>query len=262
MKKISIPIVLLLLLMGCSKEDDTAKKDAIATLRLQFQHVAKDTSGQRVNLVLDEMKYLNADADTFSVSTFKYYISNVKLFDAQGDSVVIPNSYYLIEQSSNKPSATPMKEIAGIPAVTYSKIQFSIGVDATHNNPDSSQYYVGELNGSGADGMPWVWAKGYKFLRLDGATKTDEGRSLGLVFHIGENENFQTIAFTNNITLQEGKTTMAHCMVLVHKLFTGTSDIDFDVNNDVQVKPANVASQVANNYETGMFMLHHHEILE
>ena len=156
-----------------------------------------------------------------------------------------------------------MKEIEGIPAAVYTKIKFSIGVDSLPNTNDSTKYQVGDLDITGSNGMPWVWAKGYKFIRLDGLTNTDDGlTNQGLTIHIGENVNFKTKEFTQSIAFEEGKTTMVHFMVMVHKLFSGTTEIDFDVNRDVQVNPADVASEIADNYEQGMFMLHHAEVLD
>ncbi|MEY3411714.1 MAG: hypothetical protein RIQ70_400, partial [Bacteroidota bacterium] len=62
--------------MSCKKDPATAIVPAVTqgSLKLVFDNVVGTS-----DLKLNADKYLNAHGDTFSVSLFKYYISNVRL---------------------------------------------------------------------------------------------------------------------------------------------------------------------------------------
>src|SRR5688572_2854964 len=83
------------------------------------------------DFVVNKM-YLNANNDSVSLNTFKYFISNITLIRENGSSYTEPNSYHLVTVGN-----TAEKEqfiIKNIPAGKYNKIRFNVGIDAANNN--------------------------------------------------------------------------------------------------------------------------------
>ena len=77
-----------------------------------------------LNLGLDTVNYVLDNGDKIKVSIFKYYISNIKLTDSDGNVFVEPESYYLIDESN------PLSQkitINGVPFKNYTSISFMIG---------------------------------------------------------------------------------------------------------------------------------------
>lgn len=107
--------------------------------------------------------YYNAADDTFSVSKFNYYISNVKLRTAQGKEFAEPESYHLIRHVEGETTFT----ITNIPQGEYNYVEFMIGVDSLRN---VSGAQTGALDP--ANNMFWDWNTGYIFYKLEGFYRT------------------------------------------------------------------------------------------
>jgi hypothetical protein len=106
--------------------------------------------------------YTNAAADTFTVTKFNYYISNVKLKRSDGQVFAENESYHLMKHVEGENSFT----ITGVPPGEYSYLEFLIGVDSLRN---VSGVQSGALDV--ANGMFWDWNTGYIFFKLEGNYK-------------------------------------------------------------------------------------------
>lgn len=111
------------LLTSCNDDDEETTPSADVTV--QFRNLV---AGQNITL---GQTYTSPSGDTYTVEDFKYYISNVKLLNANGDVVYTePESYHLINETAGNTAFT----LAGVPAGSYSKIAFSMGVDEARNH--------------------------------------------------------------------------------------------------------------------------------
>lgn len=225
------------LLTSCDDDDDTV---AQADVIVEFNNTV---NGQEIVL---GKTYTSPAADTYAVEDFKYFISNVKLMDANGTTVFTElNSYHLINQTAGKTSF----ELKNVPAGSYSQITFSLGVDEAHNHSTDQE---GDLDPS--SDMVWDWDTGYKFMLLEG-TYTGNTKSGGLIFHIGEDANYTTFNMPLQVPL-DIRTKPDYTLRIttdLNALFQNPHTVDFDELNTA-MGGAN-ARKIADNYSKGFFSL-------
>ncbi len=225
MKVFGIFLVLSFGLLSCHSAKDTPS----ASITLRFIHTVNG-----IPLELDTRKYVNENGDTFDVAQFDYYLSNLRFF-SDGRSFRVPNSYHLIRVRSS--GHIVELTINGVPALSYDRIEFGIGVDSIANGKTDK---VGDLDPNNA--MAWNWLTGYKFVRLEGKHYRRDGTIGGLVFHIGKNENYKTVSLAKPFSSQ----VPLEISVDVSEMFKSPHLIDFSLINEAMFGPE--ASLVAENY--------------
>jgi hypothetical protein len=127
-------------------------------------------------LKLDSVSYKNELNQSFTVTNFKYYISNIHLKKADGKEFISTN-YFLINEDDKKSKQLLLNKI---PDGEYTSISFTIGVDSLHN---CSGAQSGALDP--ANGMFWAWNTGYIFLKLEGKAPLSNSPGHIFEYHIG-----------------------------------------------------------------------------
>lgn len=207
MKNTVILIVLLsaTFFSACKKASDDPAPVQTGSATIEFDNqFEKDPLDPTVYipLVLNTKTYTNAANESYTISKFRYYISNIKLKKADGSVYAVPESYYLIDAG-----ATPDSEIElnNIPLGNYTGMSYVIGVDSARN---VSGAQTGALDTS--HGMYWDWNQGYIFMMFEGTSPQSTAAANILQYHVGGFRNstntnaLQTInhSFTNtNYTL-------------------------------------------------------------
>jgi hypothetical protein len=127
-----------------------------------------------------------------------------------------------------------------VPIGSYNEINFAVGVDKNRN---TSIVQVGDLDPN--NNMAWDWNTGYRFVVLEGRTKDN----LGLVFHIGTDENYQTytIKLSKNIEITAGATANIRLTTNAAELFKTPHTINFSAINDVM--RGDDAKKISQNYK-------------
>jgi len=180
MKK-GIILICSLLLFACKKDPKPIKDNGQANndpfavkgnVYFNFTNMA----GSQV-LVLNAMEYINLNSDTFNVSLFKYYISNIRLFREDGYIFTEPESYRLMDHADS--TATCKFTMPNVPVGNYIGMEFIIGVDSLRNTQGSQS---GPLDP--ANDMFWSWAQGYIFTKMEGMWKNGSPPS-SFSHHIG-----------------------------------------------------------------------------
>ena len=259
MKSISKYLFLLLTLStftftSCKKDkdDDTNQPDPApntASMRLELEHVFGDA-----NFALNT-PYVSASGDTLNFNLFRYYISNLVLVKTDGSEYVVPESYYLVDQSV---PTSRLITISDVPVADYKGFRFMLGVDSTRN---VSGNQVGALDP--ANNMFWSWNTGYIFLKAEGTSPQSSGMGGSFAYHLGgfrtsnNTKANQTIAHTFNGELMSVKPNaipQLHVKVDVSKLFTGVS---VDANPMVHM-PGAMAASMMENFATGVEYEHLH----
>jgi len=128
-------------------------------------------------LVLDSSTYKNALGQPFTVSMFKYYISNIHLKNSNGNDYVCNNGYFLVDEEDTNSKQIVLNDV---PNANYSSISFILGVDSIHNCNGAQ---AGALDP--ANGMFWAWNTGYIFLKFEGNSPASHSNGNTLAFHIG-----------------------------------------------------------------------------
>ncbi|MBD2715406.1 hypothetical protein KBK19_10195 [Microvirga sp. STR05] len=230
-------------LTSCNEDEDVQQ----GSVSLEFENMAG-----AVPVQLGSTTYKTTAGDTFSVSTLRYYISNIKLKKADGNEYVQPESYYLLDEAL---PATKTFTIPNVPSGDYTGLTFTIGVDSARN-------VAGAQTGALAPSdMFWNWNSGYIYTKLEGRYSPSKTNG-PLVFHIGgfksPNNTIRTVspAMTNKvIQIREGRTPQVHLKADILKMFTGVSTIRFATVNNVMGGPNAVL--VAKNQAAGMFTVDH-----
>ncbi|MEH0158465.1 MbnP family protein [Limibacter armeniacum] len=194
----------LLLLLGCDKENEATKN---VQLSIQLELLMDGAP-----LVLEEQHYTNALGETFEVSDFRFYLTNISLQGESSDAAFSESeSYHLIAHDgmSNEASFT----VSGIPSKQYDTITFAVGVDPDRNYSIDN---TGDLDPNNA--MAWNWNTGYKFVLLEGKYYPDGGEARGLAYHIGGDDNYRVVTLPAAMDLSKGDGTLK-LKVNVDKIF-------------------------------------------
>ncbi|MEO8117639.1 MAG: MbnP family protein [Bacteroidota bacterium] len=193
----------------------------------------------KIPLQLNEM-YTNDFEEKFTVSSFRYYISNITLVDEKNNSTnYFKDQYFLIDQSDNSSQnivlLTSLKEIT--------QISFMIGIDSMKN---VQGVQTGILDP--AKGMFWVWNTGYVMAKLEGNSNVVNTPRHAFSLHIGGFKTGQNTAriihlsFSKNMGIIKINTDINHWFKSIH-------DLPLKENFFCH-EPGILAMKYADNYET------------
>ena len=202
--------------------------------------------------LLYNQNYLSESGQVFSVSKFKYYISNIKLTKDDG-TVYAPESYYLIDQDV---PASKKITLENVPAGTYKGVSFTIGIDSARNCSGAQTGALDPLYG-----MFWDWNTGYIFFKLEGHSDAAPGTGDNLIFHTGgyklPHNCIRTVSPSlggQTFTVKSGHTPNVHYKTDILEVFKSPTVIDFTSTYSVQGGPQ--AEIISDNY-TDMITLDH-----
>lgn len=262
--KTSIKFLSILALAGtiltssCKKDPDEEPTPSPSTpaattgsLGLHFENMVGDSA-----LILNTKLYTNANGDTFNITKFNYYISNIKLLKSGVVKYTESESYHLIQQND---TTTFDVELTGVPFDNYDGIEFMIGVDSTRN---VSGAQTGALDP--ANGMFWSWSSGYIMLKMEGTSPQSGAVGGGLLFHVGgfsgANSALKTVSPTFNsatANVSSSVTPEIHFKVDVAELFTTPNNINFSTTHTIHM-PGAAAKMIADNYADMISVEHIH----
>lgn len=240
----------LALILSACKDDADITTPAAGTLDIELDNVVGTAP-----LVLNTGTYFTPSGQQFTVSTFNYYVSNVKLKKADGTEYVEPESYHLIKETD---AASKAFTLSNIPAGDYTSLSFMLGVDSTRN---VSGAQAGALDP--ANGMFWAWNSGYIYTKLEGSSP-QAGGNKQLVFHIGgfkrPHNTIRTVSPSLNgaiLQVRKDRNPTVHLTADVLKMFTGPNVINFTTLSNTMGGSSSVL--VADNQAAGMFRVEHIE---
>ncbi|MDO7875475.1 hypothetical protein Q5H93_12095 [Hymenobacter sp. ASUV-10] len=221
------------LLGGCAdkKADPTPPPAPVGSLHIDVENVVGPDP-----LVLDTRTYTSPAGEPFTVSTFRYYLSNFKLTRADGSQYAVPESYFLVrELRPTDPWTDTGKHIVldSIPAGDYTGVSFLIGVDEARNTAGAQTGALAQSNH-----MFWDWRQGYIFLQMEGHSPASGDPVAHLLsYHIGDFANPNNLREVApplpggaTIRLAAGGRSALKMRADLLRLFTGgTPDTDFPV---------------------------------
>jgi hypothetical protein len=253
-------IALSLVFTSCNKSTTSdPQPEKKGNLVLKFDNVVGNS-----NLVFNT-NYTNAAGNTFNINMLRYFISNIKLTNSNGQVFVIPQdkSYFLVDESI----ATSQKiTLTDIPEGDYSQVSFTIGVDSLRSTKPVEQR-TGALDVSGqAAGMYWSWNSGYIVVKIEGTSPQSTATNNTIKYHIGGFGGYSSVAMNNikTTTLSFGNDKAsvrenrnapeAHILVDILKVFNGTTNFNFATQHTVM--SGNNSKLAADNY-VSMFSYDH-----
>lgn len=204
------------------------KTDTLAKCVLKFNAQAADQNLKFGN----DIWYKNVQGDSFTVSKFNYFISNIKLYTDSVNYKKISDVYLLVKHHISKQQFTVNTAIQG----TFSAMEFLIGVDSLRN---ISGAQIGDLD-PGND-MFWDWTTGYIFYKLEGMYKnqtTYPAREYAI--HIGGFQGRYSclqrvrLSFSKPLVLKHGYKSQITLQTQLDEVFKTPYSIGFDdYYNDV-----------------------------
>jgi hypothetical protein len=239
--------IIVFLISACGGNDDTINPNDKGTLTLHFDNIMGDA-----DLKLGTGTYVNSSNESFTVSTLKYFVSNIKLKTTDNKIVEVPNNYFLVDESKEESQDVKLENI---PAGNYNGVSFIIGVDSLKSTADVSQR-TGVLDPE--SDMYWSFNSGYIFLKLEG-TSSSAPDDHTFAYHIGgyggsnqESKTFNNIK-TINISTGADKAMVRkniapeiHMYVDVLKIFGTETKISIAENPSILFTEYSV--NVANNF--------------
>lgn len=250
----SYALALAALSLTSCKKDDVAT--STGTVALEFENTVGADA-----MVLGTGNYKNALNQDFTISTFKYYLSNLKLNKADGSSYAVPDSYYLIDQSK---SDSQHIDLSGVPVDDYVSMTLTLGVDSTRTKAGN---FTGVLSSN--NGMYWDM-NGPEFinLKLEGyspqAPRANGAATGGLIFHIAGYKHASTntirtitVPFPTGVKLlvRADHSPEIHTQVDAAKLFGNPNPVSFATTYNIM--GGTPAARIADNIAAGMFSVEH-----
>lgn len=175
-------------------------------------------------LQLDSITYKNNIGQPYTITKFKYYLSNI-ILKSKDKKKSISHDVFLIDEEN-----TSSKEIilSKIKKGVYDSISFIIGVDSLRNCSGAQSGALDPINT-----MFWTWNTGYIFLKLEGKSTMSSAPGKIFEYHIGgykeptnaiEKVHF-ALPFPLDFTKVNEQTIKVN--VNVAELFRAPMDIDF-----------------------------------
>jgi hypothetical protein len=204
-------------------------------LTLEFNHLV----GNKM-LVLFDTTYHNSLNEPFVVNKFKYYVSNIVVYN-KGKKVE-NNGYYLINTENSNSQTIQLKTATK----NIDSIAFTIGIDSAKNAEGIQTGALDPMNG-----MYWTWNSGYIFAKLEGQSDSSKAASNYFNYHIGGYKHFENAIQTIHLKVVKSQEIIHKIMIDVDvlKWFNGKHSIAINkIANCVQ--PGDLAKQIAENYAT------------
>jgi hypothetical protein len=165
---LSIGMATLLVVMSFHVKRNT---ESFGTLNIDIKHVV----GNQV-LKFDSVTYQNELGQNFTVTKFKYYISNIKLVAADNKVYLNPEVFFINEEDPLSKKIV----LGNVPPGSYKSLQFIIGVDSARNCAGVQPGALDPVNA-----MYWAWNTGYVFLKLEGKSEKSVSPGNYFEYHIG-----------------------------------------------------------------------------
>ena len=206
-------------------------------LQLLFQHVVGNKP-----LQLFEQTYHNSFGEPFTVYRFRYYVSNIVLYNGSLKQA-IPNAYFLIDEDDSLSKRITLNH--KLDKVTA--IEFMLGVDSIRN---ISGVQTGDLDP--AKGMFWTWNSGYIFAKLEGVSDSCHTPGNAFALEPGGFRNGENALRTVRLSIPDDRNSVT-IVADVLKWFQSVHSLQL-ADNPTCHRPGKLAMQLADNYAT-MFSL-------
>jgi hypothetical protein len=238
--RILVVLAIISLSVSCKKDEvDTPDENKSGMLSLEFDNIIGDET-----LRFDSQDYTNAAGEKFSITTLKYFVSNIKLKKADGSEYVVPqaDSYFMVD---GRDEDTRFAKVI-VPEGNYTSVSFVLGVDSLQNySPIENR--TGVLNLTTSSDMYWSWNSGYIFFKLEGISPAiNDSTGINIFrYHIGGfKDAMQNIREVNvnlnngeSAQVREGLRSNIHMLVDIKKVFDGTNSFSIAQYPTIMVNP-------------------------
>ncbi len=249
LKLLAITLPILMTIWSCNDEGETEPEE-VGTFQIYFDNKVGSSDINLKAAGSTEYDFETSSGEAFNISMLGYYVSKISLTGPNGelyeDEVLVnaddARGYYHILEGT---STTQNIRLKNVPAGTYDKLTFTIGVA----EDGMQEGAIGGVLDPANSGWFWNWNAGFIGLALEGNAENSgqqyvdwgngsETLAKTYAIHIGGwkdvegNENFVnnvktiTVDFGTTVSVAEELSPLAHVVVDVLKMLEGAS-IDF-----------------------------------
>ena len=193
--------------------------------------------------------HITANNERYTLSSFRYYMSNISLIKNNGTEEALTGKVFLINPNTSDYS------LGNVPAGTYNTIKFSVGLNNELNHGDPTKYPVSNPLAIQSPGIHWSWNSGYIFMMMEGTCDTTDTNvdvltygqySHDLFYHIGTDALLKDVQVSNApITILPGVNKVVQIHSNINQLFVG---VDLKTENRSHTMGSMpLATKIANN---------------
>lgn len=172
--------------IGCEKNDETAPSSEKLTLHL---HTMVGTENAAYGVT-----FADETGRQFTLTDFRYYLSNFVLINENGDEIPISGKVVLASPSAHE------YELGDVPSGNYRGFRFLVGLDSATNHSDPTIYPSDNPLSIQSPGIHWDWNSGYIFMKVEGYVDTTLNNSgapdYEFFYHVGMDALKRTIDFS------------------------------------------------------------------
>lgn len=194
------------LTMSCG-EDDTPQAERFGEFVVEFDNIVGTKQMSLKTAGSTDYNFENNQGQTFNLSTFRYYISKIKLSGPNGEvyedemkvdaNAANVKGYYLIQES--EPSSSEIS-LNNVPYGEYDKIIFTVGIEEDGVVEGAAGGVLDPAEGA----WFWNWNSGYVGFGIEGASSASGDANKGFSIHIGGWKDIapaagETQRFFNNV---------------------------------------------------------------
>lgn len=187
--------------------------------------------------------YYTAQGDTFTITKFKYYLSNFSFTDELGQVLTLSPEYFLVSEDS---IASKKIVLTGLPLGRFKAISFMIGVDSIMNCTGAQSGALDPVYG-----MFWTWNSGYIMAKLEGTSPASRLPGHALQFHIGgyrgAHQSQRIVQLPVPFEVSAEKTAAINLVADAGTWFNGPNPIRFSETAGFMT-PGMIGDRIADNY--------------
>ena len=242
-----------LVVLACDTENPVIASVSTGKMRIAFDNVVSAS-----DLKLNTGTYRNAAGESFVMTKFNYFVSNIRLRKQDGTDYVVPqdSSYFLIQEDT---PASQTITLSNLPPGNYTGLSFIIGVDSLRSLADITKR-TGVLDPGLNNGMYWDWNSGYIFMKMEGTSAVAPAlQNNAFFYHVGgfgggyngkvtiNNLRTVTLSFNNDVaSVQPSTTPSIRITTDAMKVFNGTTTLSIAQHSSVMFDP--YSAYIADNY--------------
>lgn len=235
LKKLLIYFLILSFTISCREKNEDPIEEKTGNINFQFVHLINGT-----NIIFDSLMYINEAGNPYLLNEIQYFISDVKLYNANGNIKLLDEWKDIHYVDTDLPETHNWEVFDDIEVGTYNSISFTLGISEEKNvsfmfvNPPERDMFWPEYLGGG-----------YHYMKLNGKW-LEEGQAFQTTpfdFHMGIGQNYSPqdsiIGFIQNyfevslpnsgFTISQGQKLDIQLIMNVEKWFKEPHIYDHDI---------------------------------
>jgi hypothetical protein len=183
--------LLVLGFVAACNDKDAPATEITGTVKLSFSNTVNGSP-----MVLTTQTYTNPTGENYTISKFKYYITNIEVSNGSAKAME-KDSYHLVDQSI----ASSQSFNISMGVNNYTTVSFLLGVDSTRNVSGAQTGALDPLND-----MFWTWNSGYIMAKMEGNSPVSTQPLNKVEYHIGGFSGANNVLKKITLTMPAGKT--------------------------------------------------------